>query len=467
MKKITAILIILTSVSCSTWGKKPLPFDRKKWIEDFDYIEKSMSEAYPNFDAYEAKKLSLLDLDKITREKLTNSNSDAESLQILENFIKQFGDGHLRLKKVQHSTVAKDDSVKSINGSMPGLEVCKKLMDAGYKNFNFQFPMPMHLGFTKPIIYGDVFQTSILSIGQQKIGFLRISSFGQGNYPDLCADEWHKFQKPGQSCDKECQENFIYIVLAKRLLKELEGAVESLNVANVSSLVVDLSGNGGGTDWVSAAIRMLTNKPIKCGQFGFIKHPHWVKIFNEQKEEILTVLQKTSDTKIKNKLNQKISTIESDLQEARKSCDRSSIWTEKVKPKCSLVVKKIVSDCKPSDEYQFREGLFRKRLFILVDQGTASAAEDMASRLKESRAATILGSNTLGSGCGYVNDPIPFILPNSGMKLVMPNCVRYSRKGVNEVLGVEPDVQLPVQDMKSEVFTKALVEYLKINSNLK
>jgi hypothetical protein len=427
-------------------------------------LEKFISEAYPNLDAAEAHRLNLHALDQETRSKLNQSKSNLESFTVLKDFVHHFRDGHFRLEMKQQSPTPNfegADGVSALSPSTSGREACQKLMGSAYKNFQFQFPTPSTLGFTNPEIQGQAFPMTTLVIGDKKVGFLRIGSFGQGNYPDLCIDEWEKFRASMDSCDGKCQDKFVEQTIPNRLLSELEKAVQRLNDENISALLIDLTGNGGGTDWVGPVIRMLTKKPIVCGQIGFLKTPQWIKHFHNEIGELRKKIAQTQELENKRALKKKLKEAETNLKLASGSCDRSEIWTNDSKRTCSLVVKRQISECSPNDDFKFHQGLYGGPLFVLADNRTASAAEDIVARYKESKSAIILGERTYGAGCGYVDEPIPFELPHSKIKVIMPNCARYSRKGVNEVLGIEPDIALPMENLKTEDFSEQLVRYLR------
>ncbi|OZA78014.1 MAG: hypothetical protein B7X77_04035, partial [Caulobacter sp. 39-67-4] len=88
----------------------------------------------------------------------------------------------------------------------------------------------------------------------------------------------------------------------------------------------------------------------------------------------------------------------------------------------------------------WREGVWSGPLMVLVDSRSASASEEFAAVLQDNRAALIVGSPTLGAGCGHATDVGPLTLKNSGGRLFMPDCVRLRADGSNEIGGVEPDV---------------------------
>jgi C-terminal processing protease CtpA/Prc len=137
------------------------------------------------------------------------------------------------------------------------------------------------------------------------------------------------------------------------------------------------------------------------------------------------------------------------------------LWEAK-KPDCSLLVSTpqlhstgVMAYAKPgslpdsvmsrgalffASHYRYREGVNKLPLFVLTDGGTASAAELFAAMLRDNDAARLLGTSTLGSGCGHTNGGIDATLKNSGAKLELPDCARLRADGSNEVMGIVPDM---------------------------
>jgi len=91
-------------------------------------------------------------------------------------------------------------------------------------------------------------------------------------------------------------------------------------------------------------------------------------------------------------------------------------------------------------QFPYQEGIWRGPLIVLVDGGTASAAEQFVAVLQDNQAAVILGAPTLGAGCGHTNGGTPTTLRHSGGVLEMPDCARFRADGSNEVMGIQPDI---------------------------
>lgn len=85
-------------------------------------------------------------------------------------------------------------------------------------------------------------------------------------------------------------------------------------------------------------------------------------------------------------------------------------------------------------------GVWRGPLIVLVNGGTSSAAEEVAAELQDNRAAIIMGSPTVGAGCGHTEGGTPTTLKHGGGILELPDCARLRKDGSNEVMGVQPDI---------------------------
>jgi C-terminal processing protease CtpA/Prc len=88
-------------------------------------------------------------------------------------------------------------------------------------------------------------------------------------------------------------------------------------------------------------------------------------------------------------------------------------------------------------------GVWVGPLWVLIDRGTASAAEEFAGWLSDNRVALLVGQTSYGAGCGYVNGGAPVALRAAQLTLRMPNCARFAADGRNEIEGWRPDIPLP------------------------
>lgn len=118
----------------------------------------------------------------------------------------------------------------------------------------------------------------------------------------------------------------------------------------------------------------------------------------------------------------------------------NGLWTDRsFQPHCWNTVVAEEYEADYAQELR-QQDPYTGRLFILADEHTASASEQFIAMLKDANAATVIGTKTMGVGCGYTNGGIDIKLRNSGLVIRMPDCARLRRDGSNEYEGIEPDV---------------------------
>lgn len=456
-------LFFLLSLQVPAWSKS-LSADRKSWQQDFDQLQIFISEIYPNLEiALEFHRLDLPLIKRETQLQLAQATSKDQAIKIIQNFIGQFKDGHFKAQPLETQTKLTID--EPINKSTSGLEACRSF-GVEPKNVHFAFFPNKEMGFGDVYLQGLAFPYTTLKVKNKKVGFIKIPSFTVQDYPEVCAESWEIYRKTlAGACDTDCKDKFMYEVAPNNLLEKLARAIETLKRENISSLVVDLANNGGGNDWVSAVTRMLTKKPILCGQFGFVRHPHWTKTFEQEIKEFKDKLEKTTDVLLKEKIQKELHRAEFELIESQKKCDRSRVWRDKKFrfSNCDQIVKRQAVACEPKDEFHYTSGIYDGPLYVIINSKTASAAEDIVGRLKESGAATLIGARTYGAGCGQTNGGIDLRLKNLNLKISMPDCARYLRTGLNEVAGIAPDVDIPILSIGTIRYSLFLKDYFEKN----
>ena len=118
----------------------------------------------------------------------------------------------------------------------------------------------------------------------------------------------------------------------------------------------------------------------------------------------------------------------------RQPCDWSGIARGAPIPACSPLVVEPSSSLAP-----VASPIWTGRLLLVVDQRTASASEEFVAMLVDAGAARVVGTRTMGIGCGFTNGGIAFRLPRSGLSVRLPDCARFRRNGENERAGITPD----------------------------
>jgi hypothetical protein len=222
-------------------------------------------------------------------------------------------------------------------------------------------------------------------------------------------------------------------------------------------LLVDLAGNGGGSEWIEALARTLTPVRLRSAPIGFVRHPHWVEALAKREVSLreAAVGQSQED---RARLERHAATYAAARAQAEQPCDATPLFEGRASdcewlgrgdiymtgPEAALdpaiIGKPWAAEVFEPLAYEFEPGVWGGPLMVLVNAGTASAAEELAALLQDNRAAVIIGAPTLGAGCGYTRGGMDVVLRHSGATLRMPDCVRFRADGSNEVSGIDPDV---------------------------
>jgi len=440
------------AAACAHPGFNPQP-----WLEDLSQLTAEMSAHYANLEyAVQERRMDLPGLHRETEAKLSQSCDDQEARKVLESFLKAFGDGHLVIdwpRPAPPPEAAKPSEPQSL---------CARL---DYKKFGFKpgidfasLPQFTTVGGAE----ADWFPGGILRLTDTaKLGVIRMSIFSEHAYPDACQQTVQELHlRESDKCDEKC-ENTIERETANRLTAAMVRRLSQLQAAGATAILVDITRNGGGSNWVEPLPRVLSRVPLREATSGFIKHQHWTKQLKEQLGSVETDLKNGSEPK--HVLEELAARLRSGIARSEEHCDGSQVWKDGKLP-CSLLVNDVFfggSNLLPYAvpgsfaslesktelfhplDYTYSESPNRPPVYVVVDAGTGSAAEYFPAVLQDNGAATIFGEVTGGAGCGYTDGGIPAVLKNSQATVKMPDCVRYRKNGMNEVAGVTPDVLVP------------------------
>ncbi|MDI1442857.1 S41 family peptidase [Polyangium sp. 6x1] len=364
----------LLSIVLGLLGWDVVTFDRGAWQRDFDALEVAMAKEYANLDwMVEHRGVDLVKLDRDTRASLGGAFTRVQAFLALRRFVRTFQDPHFKLTRgAGHASPSPSENTSPSEAPPAPVASCAA---AGYeaRPVDFRFPFKKMPGFAPT--HEAPFPAGVAG----ELGVIRIAHFGEDRYLATCEAVF----KAGMD------EDALRLAVRARLQEALQTAIGALRDRGARRLLVDLTGNGGGTEWVSEALALFTSGTLRRSEARIVKP----------------------------------------------SCDRTPIWKgEKV---CS-----IFGDG-PGTATLEGKGVWKGPLFVLADRGTGSASEDFVAWLKDNHAATILGARTAGAGCGYVNGGGRTALREIGFEVRMPNCARFLADGTNEVEGIAPDIALP------------------------
>lgn len=432
-------------------------FSAQAWLEDFAQLTNEMSAHYSDLEySIQQRHMNLPSLRRETEVKLRQSCDEHDARQVLKAFLNSFGDGHLEIDWEQ-PTAPMLDAKKS-----EALPLCARL---GYRVASFK----PGIDFSQFAEFSSVggegsnwFPGGILRLtATQKLGVIRIPIFSEHAFAEACQQVVAEMQlSDSAACDSQCEDTIEHKT-GDRLTAAILLRSAELQSAGATGILVDVTHNDGGSDWVESPPRALSRVPLRePGFLAFIKHEHWTKQLQDQLNEVETDLKNESGPI--DILQHAATVLRSGIARSQEKCDRSRVWTDG-QLSCSLVVSDLlyVSGILPyaqpgsfaalkskdvlfhPSDYAYTESAARLPLHVVVDSQTWSSAEYFAALLQDNRAAIIFGEVTGGAGCGYTNGGIPTLLRNSHALVKMPDCIRLRKDRSNDNAGVTPDILVP------------------------
>ena len=437
-------------------------YDPAPWLADLKALEDSTAQGYANLEWQVAKGVAdPVALHRQTVDAIINAGSRSRAAAALRNFARAFRDGHFVVSRptpVVLQWVADRFSGKRDRAPLVSSDAASACAALGYADDR----RPSNL--TALRAYHDIgptdasFATGTIESRTGPVGVIRIDAFGVDRFGSACALAWPvaRTTDSAGSCGPDCRDA-LWRVTSDTLLAELRHAIRRVAESGATALLVDLTGNGGGNDWVDPAARQFTSRPLHGYRAGVIRHPHHVA----QLESTITALMsaRIGGALPPDVVDSAIATANRQLDIVRTPCDRRAIWTAgAASVACTQVALESFTtgflpylpasahDMRGIDAaftpaaFAYVEGVWSGPVVLLVDARTASASEAFVAALHDHDAAVVIGEHTLGAGCGYTGNGIGFRLPHSGLDVRMPDCARIRRNGTNEVSGIEPDI---------------------------
>ncbi len=152
--------------------------------------------------------------------------------------------------------------------------------------------------------------------------------------------------------------------------------IEALKRARIDALVVDVAGNGGGSEWAEAAARMLSAKRLVSEHMAFVRGPQWAKEFGDA-ETTLRDAAKTAAPEDREFLLALADAAKTKREAAGAPCDSAPLWKGR-HPSCAWLgdgfyASGLVAAADPRTlrgkswaatvftpmEYPYREGVWR------------------------------------------------------------------------------------------------------------
>ena len=438
MKKLAYLLVLVPLLAGGWIIQDRATFNREAWIADYHQLRTATQQSYANLRwTRDVKQVDLVALNAATLEQLQQATSNSAARRALGNFVSGFKDGHFRFESGPPKPVAaimklfESDVAPQIDFDMDAAAVCSAL---GYGNASHDLAVD---GATR--LAGTTFAAgTVRTPSGRTFGVIRIPLFQHREYGGICEASWPNYRSArGDDCDEDCQNEF-HGVIKHALAQALADDARALMRAGSEAVVIDLTGNGGGTEWAEYAAAALSAKPLNAPGLAFIRGPHWTKSYNEEiraLEERLARTKGAAATLIEQARANAVAMRDS----ARVGCSVDMIWQDRnAQPACWNVVVAL-PDVLPREEFRFVRP-FNDAVYIMTDANTASASEQFAGTLQDNGVAKTIGTKTMGVGCGFTNGGNPTTLKNSKLVIWMPDCARLRADGSNEFGGIEPDI---------------------------
>lgn len=383
------------------------PADRTAWQSDFDALLAHMPVGYANLEySVRTRGLNAESLVTATRARIASARTERGERAAIAGFLKAFGDYHISLQTA---------------GPMPSAGGAVSFASCGQLGFrsrdrSFHRSLRDQPGFAE--IPGSLLPLATFTNEGRTIYALRIPLFSPTQFPDLCESLWPRFAAAGKACDERCASALLHAV-GDSAIADLGARLQA--PSSGAPLVVDLTGNGGGSEWAIEVARRLTSRQLTMPALGMVRHAHW-------RGNLQRRLAATTDAAEKARIDTLLRALDT-------PCDWTAIWKGGPTPTCSPLV---MNPAHPDDEFGKRAPIWRGPLLIVADGGTASASEQFMAMLVDAGAARVVGAPTMGIGCGFTNGGIDFRLPASGLRVRLPDCARFRRDGTNERAGIKP-----------------------------
>jgi hypothetical protein len=455
-----ALCLVLSICPSGIAQNSQVRWDAAGWVDDLHLIRQVLLTKYANLQwLTEDRQVDFDALFAETEARVRASGSDAGARAAFDRLVRKINDAHVALDWPTRSGSSISDGATQQDA--PGL--CAA---AGYEDEPSATGIVTALPGYEPMGTSQIFQAGTVPVDVHRVGVLRIDVFLPNR--KLCVDGIQKLKIPtGVPCGDSCQE-MIDAYAYTRMTEALEEDLRGLQSRGAEALLIDLTNNGGGSEWAEAAARIITSKQLVSEPFGYVRGPHWQKQWADLAAN-LTAFAKSAAPPDRARLNEWAAEANRAAQESRKTCSLQGACSGLGRAGYASGLVKQANSREFSEkpwgklvfspaEFTYSDSLWTKPVIILVDQGTASAAEEFAAVLQDNRAALIVGSRTLGAGCGYTNGGTPTSLPHTGATLKVPDCARFRADGSNEVNGILPDAPIPWRRDDGTRFKARLLE---------
>ena len=394
----------------------------------------------------------------------------AEASAAITAFVAAFHDGHFAPTPPPRSSPPASAEPPTVERAADARTACAAFGYVPVTRVAYSLPFESLPGFT--LIsdgFADPFRAGVIEQDGRRIGLVRIPRFRPAEFPAVCERAWASLRARGV----EPTRGAVLEVINEEWLRMLAARLTQLQTRNITALLVDVGGNGGGNDLGDWAVRLFARAPVRSAPLLLSASPVAIPYFDEQLADLKRALNTNADLPEPTRAAL-VRAIEEFNQRRRQAasppCDMSWVWCEQRAWGTSPCTRLIASGF-ASGALEYAEpgsidaravralywpavadplrGAWAGPAYVLTDANTGSAAEMFTALMRDRGIAKTVGTRTFGLGCGFMDHDDPILLPHSGRAFRIPNCVRLRGDGTDEVAGIAPDLPTPAQPGES------------------
>jgi Peptidase family S41 len=468
--------VCISILSAGKAGAQDKKFERKAWLEDYSALKHALEHSYSNL-AWFASPQSGVDLpalDQRTLAVLHRAKSDEEARSAILAFVAGFHDGHFsQLESMAPATGGKIKDPASFPYDRQKPEAgCAALGYSADGRTGFSLPFESLSGFDL-IADGQEqpFRAGILMTdGRVEIGILRVYSFHTDRYVALCLKAWKGddvWDEHGQLSMSSLRSD-----INKDWYGTLADLLKQFNAAKVSAVLVDIGNNSGGNDSGDMSARLFSTIPMHSAKLKMSQDTAASKAYFDEQLAALTKAETYHpDAAGQRLIDEETKTLTAEQAKLASPCPMEWVWKKRQdwqSSACKRLVDAgsaggpldylkpgVIEDVRIARrlhwpaEYVQLWGTWAGPTYVLTNNRSYSSAEMFAAAMQNNHAARIIGAETGGDGCGFMNDPEPVTLAHSLLRFRIPNCVRLRADGTDEVAGIKPDLPVLATDGES------------------
>ncbi len=224
----------------------------------------------------------------------------------------------------------------------------------------------------------------------QRTGLLRIAGFGEDMYLEVC-------EKAAAALPND--RDALYARVNARLTAALVERIGQFNARGVDRLVIDVTGNGGGSDWAAQVAPLFAQAPLHCPDVGMVRHAHWRQSIARSLADTDHALPAAKTATERAALLHTRTLLARAAEELAHDCDLRPLWSSSTaRVSCSNLVRMAAPQC----EWPTPKVVFRGRVVLLTDALSASATEQFVAMLKDYGGATVVGQRTCSASAAAI-----------------------------------------------------------------